>query len=59
MGLRKLFLKRLRPLGQCFILGWNGYYSFFDASIDEDTDGLYRIFGPTGQIDLLVSAFPM
>ena len=40
------------------ILGWNGYYSFFDASIDEDTDGLYRIFGPTGQIDLLVSGIP-
>ena len=39
-------------------LGWNGYYSFFDASIDEDTDGLYRIFGPTGQIDLLVSGIP-
>ena len=39
-------------------LGWNGYCSFFDASIDEDTDGLYRIFGPTGQIDLLVSGIP-
>ena len=39
-------------------LGWLGYCTSFQAGIDEETDGFYRIYGPTGQVDLLVSGIP-